>query len=260
MISSDQSLGIFKVGSYLWMKRLHDLGEISFSNACNFVAQARATGNNEQGDTHEAVFARLLPNDSRINEMKDLLGKDLEIAPDGKYMLLRRRSSKFVPLYCLYTLRDTDFTDQLKHEGLNTVEHEIPQEIYAGFTAAFTNSNVMSTDMLPAIVFFQSDPFFKSIDNTLLSNGYTFSRKAIEYSKMAPDEFFISPTDKREELFSKRPRYKYQREVRYIITNKMMHHLSERLNITSPVYSPKDKHLFLNVPIGIKLDVIAQKR
>ena len=218
--------------------------------------QAKTSGNMEQGDEHEAVFARLRNGDTKIDRMRSVLGNDLEIISDDDYCLLRRRSSKFMPIYCMYTITVDDFQNQIKHAGKNRVQHDLPQEIYSGFAASFESSKVLSSEFLTATVFFQSEPFFRLLDYSLLTKDYTFTRKAINYDLMSENEFFIEPTDKRDELFAKRSKYRYQHEVRYLITNYKMRDVCERINIYSPVVNPDDKHIF-NEPIGMSLDVTA---
>lgn len=58
MIPDNHALMLFKFGEYKWIKQIQD-GFISFACPGRYIDSAKRTGNNEQGDIDEGIFARL---------------------------------------------------------------------------------------------------------------------------------------------------------------------------------------------------------
>lgn len=241
MLDERTSYGLFKIGQQKWMKRLYG-GEVSFSCPKAFIFQAKHGGNDEQGDLDEAVFARLKVGDPRINEMKDFLGKDLEIINDGCYVKLRRKSSCFIPIFCIYTIMLSDFESQVKKVGDNYVRIDISQKIWDGFLGSSGCQNVLSPDFRTMGIFFQPRPFFEHLESALADNGYPFKRNKIDYTLEAAEEFFIEPTVDRCELFYKRPKYEYQHEERIVLMSDKVDTVFDRVNIRIEPLSTKDQH------------------
>lgn len=77
-------------------------GSFCFSPVEDFIKEGETSGNNEQGDKYEGVFARLHNGNPQIAEMQNLLGTDLETISDGDFVMLRRKSARTVPVFCLY--------------------------------------------------------------------------------------------------------------------------------------------------------------
>lgn len=218
-------------------------GEVSFSCAKAYIFQAKHGGNDEQGDSDEAVFARLKKGDPRIEEMKLRLEKDLEIIDDGLHVKLRRKSSCYIPIFCCYSLLYSDFASQVKQVGDNLVRIDIPDKIYNGFLGEANCKNVFSNDHRTMGVFFQPRPFFEHIEAALTASGHPFRRDAIDYEIEAAEEFFIEPTDQRKELFCKRPKYQYQHEERIILHRERLDAFFDRLNISIVPLADDDRHL-----------------
>lgn len=246
MLGPDRSYGLFKVGQNKWIQRLYS-GEVSFSCAKAYIFQAKYGGNDEQGDYDEAVFARLKKGDTRIDEMRILLGKDLEIIDDGLYVKLRRKSSCFIPIFCCYTFLYSDFASQVKKKGDNFVKFSIPEKIYDSFLSGASSKNVLSNDCRTMGVFFQAQSFFDELEAALNTAGHSFYRTAVNYELEANEEFFIEPTDLREELFYKRPQYQYQQEERIILHRERLPTFFNRLNIQMPQLPDSERH-FLPEP------------
>lgn len=244
MIDETSSLGLLKVGQNKWIQRLYN-GEVSFSCAKSFIYQAQHSSNDEQGDTDEAIFARLKKGDRRIGEMQALLKQDLEIIDDDSYVKLRRKSSCFVPIFCIYTLLYSDFISQIKNVGDNVIRIDIPSKIYDGFIGNANCNNVFSNDFRIVGAFFQSKPFWNRLEETLVQQGYSFKRNAINYTEEGQEEFFIFPDDSRPELFYKRPKYKYQHELRIVLPCEKISFV-DRINIQIPPLNDADRHLMPN--------------
>lgn len=69
MVPDDHGVILFRFGEKRWIEKIAD-GNLSFSCAGAFINQAKKTGNTVQGDEYEGIFARLYPDDSRIDKMK----------------------------------------------------------------------------------------------------------------------------------------------------------------------------------------------
>lgn len=93
MIPNTDALQLFRFSEQRWIDKLIE-GDVSFSCPGAFIHQAKMTGNNDQGDLFEGVFARLKYGDTKVTSLRKTLGKDLEIIPDGEYVMLRRKSSR----------------------------------------------------------------------------------------------------------------------------------------------------------------------
>ncbi len=69
MIPEENSLILFKFGATKWMKALKD-GKVNFSCPGQYINIVKNTGNSEQGDLYEGVFARLKETDPRIEQCR----------------------------------------------------------------------------------------------------------------------------------------------------------------------------------------------
>ena len=148
--------------------------------------------------------------------MKELLGSDLEILPDGDYMLLRRISSCLVPIFCLYTMVASDFSNQVVEEGINPVELQLPQKIFDEFIQ-HPRSSETSIDVQIACIFFQAQPFEAEIERAVSREHLLYVKRLVDYTLKGQQEYLIEPTLERNELFFKEPRYEYQHEIRRIL-------------------------------------------
>lgn len=233
-IHEKSSFGVLKVGENQWMQKFYN-GTLSFSCAQAYINQGRTTGNQEQGDPDEGIFAQLYENNPLIPEMQCKLGDDLEIYRSGEFVLLRRKSACRKPIFCFYTIKHTDFFGQLRHTGINKVKIPINQKIYEGFLTSLPNaalSTVEQEKRKMMSVFFDSKPFFQAVYQSL---RYRYQEPAksdnVKYDIMDDKEFFVEPDDSYPELFYKRERYCYQHEVRIILTDKNFGRIPGRFNI-----------------------------
>ena len=218
MIPNEHALMIYKFGEKRWIEKIKD-GELSFSCGGAFISQAKKTGNVIQGDLREGVFARLLNTNPKILEMKEKLGSDLEIVPDGDYSLLRRRSAKFKPIYCAYayTAGDAIKNKTGKKLGKQKVKFEFDSRMYEGFSGMI-DSNVVNDPNRFALLFLQPKPFIDRIEGALNQKKLTYKMSRVKYIDMTSEEFFIELTDNYDELFHKSIEYEYQHEVRICLT------------------------------------------
>lgn len=92
-----------KISQKKWIEKLRN-GSACFNTVNFYIEKGLSGGNDEQGDKYEGVFARLLKHDSKVEEMEKLLKDDLEVILDGEYVLLRRKSARTIPVFCIYGL------------------------------------------------------------------------------------------------------------------------------------------------------------
>lgn len=232
MFKKEDAMLLFKFGEYKWIKQLQD-GEISFSCPGNYIDIAKRTGNDEQGDIDEGIFARLKRKDLRIKKAMSQLKDDLEIIPDGEYVKLRRKSTYFIPTFCFYSYRVQDALDTNIHKaGMQSIDLNFDEKMFNGFCSDQIR-NVLSIGSYPTILTFTEIEAFKSLlVGQLIKRGiYHYKMNHINYTEFSKDEFYIEPTNKRDELFYKFPKYSYQREARVCLYNNPRENIKERLNI-----------------------------
>lgn len=224
----------FKFGKYKWMKKLSN-GELSFSCTGNFINEAIKTGNNIQGDAFEGVFARLKNNDIKIEQMKEKLKDDLEILEDTEpYVLLRRKSSKYKPIFCLYSYTYDDIYNECDNPkvGANLVKHKFHDDMYSGFAESLSIKNVLSPDeQFTQVVFSKSEDFLNRLKCAILSQDHIFKISRVNYTEFEQEEFFIEPSATYNELFYKFPKYKGQHEARICLLDMDFNDYSERYSL-----------------------------
>jgi hypothetical protein len=231
MVPEVNSLMLFKFGQYKWIKKIKE-GEISFACPGRYIDIAKRTGNSEQGDIDEGIFARLKKDDPRIQEAADLVKKDLEVIEDGDYVKLRRKSSYFIPTFCFYSYRGKDLLDNdIRQAGKQIISHYFDERMYSGFSPDEVR-NVINSDLSPASLFIHPAPFRYILAGALYIKGIQFELRHIDYELFKNDEFYIEPTDKREELFYKFPKYAYQKEARVCLINNPLPSYYERFNLS----------------------------
>ena len=207
-----------KIGEKKWIKKLRE-GSACFSPLGDFIEQGEKTGNNEQGDKFEGVFARLKNDDPRIEEMQEKFGLDLEIIPDGEYMKLRRKSIRKIPVFCLYGFykEDAEVVSEIangvgNHQYL--LKYEFPDKMYEEF---LNSGNPNGEKKEQCEIAFSVGHFQKAIEIELDKKNVRHEVKKIKYDLPEEGEFFIEPTDEYNELIHKAPRYGYQKELRWIL-------------------------------------------
>lgn len=251
----------FKFGEHRWMQKLVE-GNINFSCAGNFIFQAKHTDNDVQGDRFEGVFARLSADDVRIEEMKNLLGKDLEIIDDGAFKLLRRKSAKMKPIFCLYGYKAGDVLNDCESPtiGMNTIRHTFHNEMYYGFSNSFSAPNVISNShRFAQVTFTKSDDFIKRLRVSLFAQNIAYKMDNVNYSEFEKETFFIPPTDSYNELFYKFPKYKHQHESRICLKKMSFGNIFERYNLFVGEFS-QDEYVITDTPFYLTTEVILKRK
>ncbi|MEI2437861.1 hypothetical protein [Priestia megaterium] len=231
MISEKDSLVLFKFSEHRWINSIQE-GNISFACPGRYIEIAKKTGNNEQGDIDEGVFARLKKGDPRISECTEKLKDDLEIIDENNgYVKLRRKSSYFIPTFCFYSYRGMDLlSDREEEYGEQYVSHFFDNKMFDGFSN-YKFRNVLSNNFYPASLFIKSKPFIIQLKQELSRLGIRSETRHINYTEFENDEFFITPDEKRSELFYKFPKYKYQKEARVCLHDNPLEKIDDRFNI-----------------------------
>lgn len=231
MVPNNHSILLFKVGEFRWMDRIKN-GHLSLGTLGSFIQIAKLKGNEEQGDPDEGVFARLPLEDPRINQMKTKLENDLEIIEDGQFVKLRRKSSYFIPTFCFYSYRGIDLVENSnKTAGQQQVSHYFDDRIFSGF-ADDSVRNTLASDRSYSMLILQAEPFknkvYCAFARNEIENGYI---RHVDYTEFAKEVFFIEPTEAREELFHKFPKYAYQHEARICLMNNLLPSIYDRYSL-----------------------------
>lgn len=204
-----------KIGEEQWIKKLEN-GSACFSPIADYIEKGEKENNNEQGDKYEGVFARLKKNDTRIHDMEDRLKDDLEEIEDGEYILLRRKSSRTVPVFCLYGFYKEDA--KMIELSSNTVKLELipSSKMYNEFL-----NGVSSTEekKVAWTLFFSLGDLQNNIQTALDNKHVNYRFAKVQYDLFDGDEFFIEPTSDYPELTHKAKRLSYQKEIRWVLPN-----------------------------------------
>lgn len=252
MIPEGNSLILFKFGAAKWMKVLKD-GKVSFSCPGQYINIAKDAGNSEQGDLYEGVFARLKETDPRIEECRWKLGEDLEILPDGDFVLLRRKSTYFIPTFCFYSFRGLDLLQNVTRPGVQQVRHEFDEKMYSGFSSnAVLN---VHPDDAQATLIIQARPFHEQVVQAARREGFGIEISHINYTLFENEEFYIEPTDQRKELFYKFPKYSYQKEARILLHGLKITNLNGRYTLNIGPLSDVNASLVAGIKMYFELSV-----
>ena len=261
-MQNDSIILFFKFSEYQWIKKLSE-GNISFSCAGKFIHQATHTSNEIQGDRFEGVFARLLPNDPRIKQMQIELKNDLEILKDDQsFVLLRRKSSKFKPIFCLYGYKAQDVLDDCINPtlGLNSIKHTFDTQMYTGFATSLQTKNVISSDhRFAQLTFSKTETFLKKVRRALETEKLKYKIDNVNYTEFNNETFFITPTEDYNELFYKFPKYSHQYETRICIQNVSFIDIFRRYNLQVGPFS-KEEFEITYTPLYFVTDAILQKK
>lgn len=207
-----------KIGEEKWIKKLRN-GSACFSPLGDFIVEGETTGNNEQGDKYEGIFARLKNGNPLIQKMSEKLGDDLEKIGDGGYTLLRRKSCRKIPVLCLYGMYKEDAEEiesSISDDGTvqSTIQFQLANKMYDEFlnSGSSNKGKVEPWSMGMSLEHFQS-----AIERELDKIGVLHRAVKIKYDLFENEEFFIEPTDAYNELQHKSVRLNYQKEIRWIL-------------------------------------------
>ncbi|MED4063169.1 hypothetical protein [Priestia megaterium] len=231
MVPEESSLLLFKFSDYKWLKLIKE-GNINFSCPGNYIDIAKRTGNNEQGDVDEGVFARLKKDDPKIGKAAKKLKDDLEIIDEHNgYVKLRRRSSYFIPTFCFYSYRGSDLLNSSQDfSGYQQIPHWFDDRMYKSF-GQFLIRNVLNNDSYPASLMIHVKPFKLRLQLAMCRQGINFKMGNVNYTEFEKDEFYIEPDEKRSELFYKFPQYSYQKEARICLYDRPFKNIYSRLSV-----------------------------
>lgn len=259
MIDDNNSIMLFKFGKIKWLEQIKN-GYLSFGTIGSYIDIAKRTGNDEQGDANEAIFARVKKDDSRVEEMKHRLGIDLEIINDGDYVKLRRKSSFLIPCFCFYSYKAKDILKNAEDRvGHQTVKHYFDERIFTSFSESKKLKNVLSNNEQYAQLVIQPEPFKYAVGISLIKLNEPVKIKYIDYGLFENDEFFIEPTSERNELFYKYPKYSYQNEARICLINKRVSNIYDRFELELESFIKDEIHL-INKKVYLETNVLIEER
>lgn len=249
-ITEDDVTLIFKFGEKRWIEKLVE-GEISFSCAGSFISQAKHSKNQVQGDKYEAVFAKLIKSDPRINQMRLRLKNDLEEIEEGDFVYLRRKSAKLKPIFCVYSYKIEDAeADALSHKpGRQIIRHKFNPQMYNGF-GSFSARNVLREECRPVFAMFKADTFSKKIKQI---TGCEV--KHINYMDIVPG-FFVEPTNEYPELFIKSKNYQDQKETRVCLPDRKLCSIADRYNVRVSRFFPGENVEIFSQASQIEFSVV----
>lgn len=203
-----------KVSEKRWIESLRN-GKACFNPVETFITKAETGGNNEQGDKYEGIFARIKANDVRLADLRNRLGDDLEEIDDDGYVLLRRKSSRKVPIFCTYGIREDEL--KIRENSIHkeageykcTVDYDFPDMMYNDFL-----------DCRDVWGFYASSGHFcAALDEALDKNHLSYAKAVISYDIDPTKEFYFEPDRDYSELNHKRKKLEYQHEIRYRLLN-----------------------------------------
>ena len=181
-----------------------------------YIEEAIKTGNNEQGDKYEGVFARVKKNSFLMYHFMGMLGDDFESFDDendNSYCFLRRKSSRYVCAFCMYGVAESDLKRLGKpifknNQWLGNYECKISKEMFDRF---------LQTRERVAGCYVSVGHFFDALAE---ETEHPMARGIVQYDIDLTKEFCIVPDERYGELFHKRKDLDYQKEIRHLILNK----------------------------------------
>lgn len=215
MPNTDRLFLCMKISQSTWIKSLQE-GNAWFGMINNYILQAERSGNNEQGDRYEGVFARCSKDSPLITFNSLRFGNDLEVVDDGDYVLLRRRSSRKACAFCMYGVRYSDLTqfgdvDSTGSEPSVTFRYDIEQKMFDNFLQDGTDPTSVTG------FYCSAGHLIDALEKALISGGYRWKRDCVQYDIDPESTFYVEPTSSYPELWHKRKDLSYQHEVRIVI-------------------------------------------
>lgn len=204
-----------KISQQQWIEKLSG-GSAWFGLIDNYIKQAEETGNNEQGDRYEGVFARCKRTSNLVEQYMLKFGDDLEIIDDGEFCFLRRKSSRYKCAFCMYGIKNTDLSiigDVEEIDGVykGKFHYDIDTKMYEGFLQDGSEKNQVSG------YYCSAGHINEAIEKALESYGYKWKRNMVVYDIDLEQEFLIEPLPDYPELWHKRKDLSYQHETRFLL-------------------------------------------
>lgn len=195
-------------------------GELCFGSAKRYIDLEEKHGETEQGDRFEGIFARLRKNDTKISYYQKKYGSDLEIIDDNEYVMLRRFSTKKIPVLCFYAISDEYLASKIDKKNIFCLDSRHYAIIEFDFERRMYH---FSGDVKTNVLITFSKVEMEHIMAELNSKSLFHKEQQVDYSKKDSDVFDLEPTDEREELFYKNSRFEYQQEFRIILPYNKIH-------------------------------------
>lgn len=227
---------IVKISQEKWIESLCS-GDAWFGAINNYIMQAETSGNNEQGDRYEGIFARCRRESEIIKKYSMRFGNDLEIIEENDYCLLRRKSSRNMLAFCMYAFTEKEMINLKIGEKISddtykaTCEFIVDKKMFDGF--------LQDGSLETQVCGFYCSPghFFEALEKGIKERGYRFKRNKIVYDIDLSKEFDLEPDLDYSELWHKRTDLDYQHEERILIYNE-----NPNLNGTIMNYDPVSTH------------------
>ena len=206
-----------KISQKKWIEKLRN-GSACFNTVNFYIEKGLSGGNDEQGDKYEGVFARLLKHDSKVEEMEKLLKDDLEVILDGEYVLLRRKSARTIPVFCIYGLYIED-AKILSIKETSKGKSELKLEIIPQpkMFKDFLDKPISDESEAPWHMSFSVGHMQDAIESSLDEKSIKHTVAKVKYDLFSSDTFFVYPGPEYPELFHKAKRFSYQKELRWIL-------------------------------------------
>ena len=250
MIPADHSILLMRFSEQRWINSLIN-GTVSFSCTGAFIEQAKKDTNSTQADAFEGYFARLHKSDPRINQMRIRFKDDLEEEWSGDYVLLRRYSSKLIPIFCVYAYTAKDALNAAKYGGSVKIEHEFDNRMFTDFGIGW-GLNVVDDDHRLAMITMQVEPFKNNVLINCSRQRLKCISSYVSYDLDENDTFFIEPTAHYDELSHKRKQYSFQHEARFWLPEIRLESFKARKNLGIDRLSPSD-YWVANEPLKMVL-------
>lgn len=205
-----------KVSQQKWIEALKN-GSAWFSAVGEYIKKAEETGNDQQGDKYEGVFARCRKDSDIYYSSLNQFGSDLEIIDDGEYCFLRRKSSRNVYAFCMYGIKNTEL--QIQQDSLY-IENNIKKAKFSYFIDSKMYSDFLQDGTAPADItgyYCSAGHINEAIEKELKKTGFRWIRKMVKYDIDLDKEFYIEPSEDYPELMHKRKDLSYQHESRFLV-------------------------------------------
>ncbi len=219
-----------KISQQKWIEKLQK-GEAWFGAINEYIKKAEESGNNEQGDKYEGVFARCRKDSTLIVKCQHRFREDLEIIDDGEYCFLRRKSCRLMLAFCMYGIKKNDlelFGEIDCKDDVKTCnfKYYFEPKMYDSFLQDGSSSSEV------AGFYCSAGHIINAIKKSLEIANYNWNLKMINYDIDLTKEFFINPLPDYPELWHKRKDLSYQHEFRFIVYNSKPNLKGSTINYT----------------------------
>lgn len=243
---------IYKIMKNQYIKELA-CGKVDFSCCGNWVSIAETGGGKGQGDKYECVFAKYLEKNSEepIKKYKKMFGEDLLVENEGNYVLLRRKSSLYIPAACFYSIdnytaiQNLYGDDKVRIDEIINANQDKEELTISDFPLSLSEKYFeefnLSNDEINAIMIQPYDFLCKLTEKNVKYRKVTYINMDKEYDIFG-DELFKKyygsslrlneALEKRIEMFFKdKSNYEHQCEIRLIIRDEKFTSIKQRKKV-----------------------------